>query len=308
MAEQLIFSAIQKIMEEVGGIGKDQTNKQQGFKFRGIDDVYNALHPLLAKHGVFTVPKVLEDRHEERASKSGGVLIYRILKMKYTYFASDGSSVSAIVMGEGMDSGDKSCAKAMSIAHKYSHIQVFNIPTKENDDPDHEVHEVKGKTQSPAPEKNPYAPSPTGDGSVVSDISSKTPPLASPHDYPRTCPKCGRDAIIKGKEEYGGGYVCFKKHKEGGCGAKFPDIGSLTGETAPEPQEPTSEASVDIASEAEVTELKGVLITAGYTDEASRKAKVTEITGKALIKDLSTADCNEIVKVLLNEEVSEPFQ
>jgi len=37
----------------------------------------------------------------------------------------------------------------------------------------------------------------------------------------RTCPTCSKPAIIKGKAEYGGGFVCFKK--KGGCGAKFKD-------------------------------------------------------------------------------------
>ncbi len=37
----------------------------------------------------------------------------------------------------------------------------------------------------------------------------------------RACPACGVAAIIKGREEYGGGFVCFKK--KGGCGAKYPD-------------------------------------------------------------------------------------
>lgn len=36
----------------------------------------------------------------------------------------------------------------------------------------------------------------------------------------RKCPRCGKEAIIKGKEEYGGGWICFAK--KGGCGAKFP--------------------------------------------------------------------------------------
>jgi len=35
------------------------------------------------------------------------------------------------------------------------------------------------------------------------------------------CPKCGKEAIIKGKQEYGGGWLCFKK--KGGCGEKFKD-------------------------------------------------------------------------------------
>jgi hypothetical protein len=48
----------------------------------------------------------------------------------------------------------------------------------------------------------------------------------------RVCPACGKDAIIKGKEEYGGGWVCFKK--KDGCGAKFSDddpviVGQATG-------------------------------------------------------------------------------
>lgn len=39
-------------------------------------------------------------------------------------------------------------------------------------------------------------------------------------DAQRVCPECNQAAIIKGREEYGGGYICFRK--KGGCGAKFP--------------------------------------------------------------------------------------
>ena len=37
----------------------------------------------------------------------------------------------------------------------------------------------------------------------------------------RVCPHCGKPAIIKGQEQYGGGWICFKK--KDGCGAKFAD-------------------------------------------------------------------------------------
>jgi hypothetical protein len=37
----------------------------------------------------------------------------------------------------------------------------------------------------------------------------------------KRCPKCGQGAIIKGKQEYGGGWVCLRN--KGGCNAKFPD-------------------------------------------------------------------------------------
>lgn len=40
----------------------------------------------------------------------------------------------------------------------------------------------------------------------------------------RQCPSCGKETIIKGKAEYGGGWLCWKKEgKSDGCGAKFKD-------------------------------------------------------------------------------------
>lgn len=35
----------------------------------------------------------------------------------------------------------------------------------------------------------------------------------------KTCPDCGNASVIKGKAEYGGGWLCWAK--KGGCGAKF---------------------------------------------------------------------------------------
>lgn len=132
-----IYESINAIMQEVPAIGKNQTNKQQGFKFRGIDAVMNTLQPLLAKHKVFVVPQVLEQTREERQSSKGGNLLYSILKIKYTFYAEDGTFVEAITTGEGMDSGDKASNKAMAIAMKYAMFQVFCIPTE--DDPDAET-------------------------------------------------------------------------------------------------------------------------------------------------------------------------
>lgn len=140
--EPLIYKAISAVMEDIGIVGKDSTNKQQGYKFRGIDAVMNALNPALVKNKVFVVPEVLEQRREERPSRGGGILIYSICKIKYTFFTVDGSSVYATVIGEGMDSGDKATNKAMSIAFKYACFQVFCIPTEElMEDPDKETPE-----------------------------------------------------------------------------------------------------------------------------------------------------------------------
>jgi hypothetical protein len=131
-----IYEAINKIMAEIGPIDKTKTNQQQGFKFRGIDDVMNVISPLLSKYGVFIIPEVIEMTREERHTQKGGTLLYSILKIKYTVFSSDGSSVSAIVVGEGMDSGDKASNKAMAIGMKYAIIQIFCVGTADLSDPD----------------------------------------------------------------------------------------------------------------------------------------------------------------------------
>lgn len=133
-----IYKAIPAIMDEIGHIGKDKKNQQQGFMFRGVDQVMNTMKPLLAKHGVFPVPEVMETKREERQTKNGGTLIYTIHKINFHFTADDGSRVTATVVGEGMDSADKSSNKAMAVAFKYACFQVFCIPTEEmaKDDPD----------------------------------------------------------------------------------------------------------------------------------------------------------------------------
>lgn len=138
MEEKKIYKAIPAIMDEIGHIGKDKRNQQQGFMFRGIDQVMNTMKPLLSKHGVFIVPEIIETNREERLTKSGGTLIYTMHKIVYHFMADDGSQVVACVVGEGMDSADKSSNKAMAVAFKYACFQVFCIPTEEmaKDDPD----------------------------------------------------------------------------------------------------------------------------------------------------------------------------
>lgn len=131
-----IYESIISIMQESYAIAKDKKNQQQGFKYRGIDDVMNTFQPLLSKHKVFVVPEVLERHREERTGKTGGNLIYSVLTIRYTFYAEDGSSVSAVVIGEGMDSGDKASNKALAIGMKYAMFQVFCIPTEEMIDPD----------------------------------------------------------------------------------------------------------------------------------------------------------------------------
>ena len=159
MAEQ-IYSLIGQAMKKVGAIGKDSVNAQQKYNFRGIDAVYNALNPVMSELGLFVCPEILDHRREERETENvyngqakKGILKYSILTIKYTMYAPDGSNVSCVVVGEGMDSGDKASNKAMSVAMKYAMFQMFMIPTEEMVDPDGESHEVTSKAKTPAKPK-----------------------------------------------------------------------------------------------------------------------------------------------------------
>ena len=138
----MIYAAICGVMKDVGAVGKDSENTFDRYKFRGIDAVMNALYPAMVKNGLFVIPEVLEQSREDRISKKGDPLIYSISKVKYTFYAEDGSNVSAVVIGEGMDRGDKSMNKAMSAAFKYACFQTFCIPTEEMQDSEKDSPEV----------------------------------------------------------------------------------------------------------------------------------------------------------------------
>ena len=171
-----IYESICGVMADIGAVGKDSRNAQQGFMFRGIDAVMNALSPALIKNRVFIAPTILEQSREERTNSKGTTLIYSVCTIKYTFYAEDGSYIDVVVIGEGMDAGDKATNKAMSIAYKYACFQVFCIPTEEMADPDAECHEVKAKAEpktkkaEPKPEpkakEEPAAEVPAVDGNA----------------------------------------------------------------------------------------------------------------------------------------------
>jgi hypothetical protein len=146
-----VFQAINAVQSDLSqvGIGKNRKNSQgAGYMFRGIDDVYQALSPLLAKHGLCIIPRMLTRTCEERQSKAGGALFYVTVEAEFDFVsAEDGSKATARTFGEAMDSGDKATNKAMSAAYKYAAFQTFAIPTEGNPDADAETHQVERQPQ-----------------------------------------------------------------------------------------------------------------------------------------------------------------
>lgn len=160
-ATPAVYAAIAAVMAELSreGITKDRRNQQgSGYNFRGIDDVYNVLAPIMSRHQLMMLPRATERSQEERTTKAGGALFYTTVKMDFVLAcAVDGSTHTITTYGEAMDSSDKSTNKAMSAAFKYAAFQAFCIPTEADNDADAHTPEPTAKNPPP-PAGKPVAP------------------------------------------------------------------------------------------------------------------------------------------------------
>lgn len=157
-----VYKAINAVQGELAkeGITKSRKNQQQNYTFRGIDDVFNALSPLLAKHGLCILPRIMSRSCEERQTKNGGSMSYVTVEAEFDFVcASDGSKHVVRTFGEAMDSADKATNKAMSAAYKYAAFQAFAIPTEGDNDADAHTPQPTQR-QSTAPRQQAPAPDP----------------------------------------------------------------------------------------------------------------------------------------------------
>lgn len=149
-----VYVAMADVASELAsvGIGKNRENQQQKYKFRGIDDVYNVLGPILAANKLVIIPRVVSRTSQDRETKNGGALIYSVVEMEYDFVSAiDGSKHTARFFGEAMDSSDKSTNKAITAAFKYMCFQVFCIPLEGDGgarDADETTHEVKARQEA----------------------------------------------------------------------------------------------------------------------------------------------------------------
>lgn len=147
-ASPLVYQRIAAVQGALArhGIGKDRTNSTPGanYKFRGIDDVYNALAPLLAEHGLCILPRVIGHSLTERGkTQKGNPIFSAVVDAEFDFVAAEDGSVHTIrTFGEAMDSSDKATNKAMSAAYKYAAFMAFAIPTEGDNDADGVTHEI----------------------------------------------------------------------------------------------------------------------------------------------------------------------
>lgn len=147
-----VYQAMAAVMADLGkdGIGKNRKNQSQGYNFRGVDDVYNALSSTLSDHSLCVIPRMLSREMTERETQKGGVLFNVVVSAEFDFVSAVDGSTHKVgpFYGEAMDSGDKATNKAMSAAYKYMAFQTFCIPTEGDNDADAATHEVKPRTSA----------------------------------------------------------------------------------------------------------------------------------------------------------------
>jgi hypothetical protein len=147
-----IAQALSEVMKAVGGIAKKDKNTSQGFNFRGIDSVVNAVSPALQKFGVVVIPSVEEYEYQTvEIGRNRTAMGHVRVKVSYTFIGANGDAIKATVVGEAMDSGDKATAKAMSVAFRTALLQSLSLPTDEVD-PDAHSYERSSAEDVLAPE------------------------------------------------------------------------------------------------------------------------------------------------------------
>jgi hypothetical protein len=135
-----IHEALAAVMAEVQSIGKDSTNVQQNYRFRGVDAVVNAVGPAFRNNRVICLPISAEHSSEHYTTKGGANMRGVTVIAGFRFYGPAGDYIDAQVSGEASDAGDKATPKAHSVAYRTMLLQALCIPTGDPD-PDSESHE-----------------------------------------------------------------------------------------------------------------------------------------------------------------------
>ena len=154
MTRRQVYRAINAVAADLAeaGIPKSHSNDAEGYEYRSIDDVLNRLAPLLARHRLCVLPRVLRRTASARRGDQGTILTMVELKVAFDFIsADDGSRHSVKVFAESLDAADKATAKAMAAAFKIAMIQSLCIPVPGNDDADRLTPKLVKRVHDPEP-------------------------------------------------------------------------------------------------------------------------------------------------------------
>ena len=146
-----VQAAWANVMADVQALGKNQRvdSGPARFAFRGVDDVMNAVGPVLRKHGVSVVPTSVTHSPENVTTSKGSQMRNVTVYVTYAINGPAGDSMPGAAAGEAADSGDKATPKAMSVAFRTFLLQALCLPTDEPD-PDSHQYERGEPQETPA--------------------------------------------------------------------------------------------------------------------------------------------------------------
>lgn len=154
-----VVEAITAVKDEVGAVGKDGRNKQQGYNFRGVDAVVNAISRALITHGVVVAPVATSPHHGViEAGQNRTPMSHCTVTVTYRFHGPAGDHIDVMVPGEAMDSGDKATPKAMSVAYRTALLQTLTLPTDEPDPDSHSYERSVPQQGQPQWEQPPPEP------------------------------------------------------------------------------------------------------------------------------------------------------
>lgn len=150
MTAPLIYQQLALVMADCDHVAKRDRNEHQRFLFRGIDAVVNAVGPVLRKHEVVVVPDLDSVTYDAVQTSTGKPATACRVVAAYSFFATDGSSITTRVAAEAWDNGDKAAPKAMSVAFRTALLQALALPTDEPD-PDSQTYVRDNAHATPPP-------------------------------------------------------------------------------------------------------------------------------------------------------------
>lgn len=229
-----IYGLLAKLAKSLPAVPKAQENRDQGYSFRGIADVIDAVHGPMADIGIVVVPEVLDILHAKAgATRSGTPTIHLIVRYAHTFYAPDGSHVRAVTLGEGVDTSDKAANKCHSAALKYALNEVLMLA--------YDVDE--GDEGSPEqPVAQPEAPPAAAPAQAPAPRPSPRPaarPAPAPRPQPPAggvrCPKCGGEMVLRHGRK-GDFYGC-KNYRSGKCDGTLDARDVAAGGDEPSPED-----------------------------------------------------------------------
>ncbi len=150
-----VIEALAAVMRDVEGIGKDGKS-EQGYRYRGIEQITAALQPLLGKYGVVFVPQVT-GRWTKDLTVNNKPWTEEQFTIEYTVYGPGGVTdfiKVGPIFGFGRDNSDKGANKAMSQAFKYALLQTLCIGDSK-DDGDQQTHATDSGPESTRPKLTP---------------------------------------------------------------------------------------------------------------------------------------------------------